>query len=265
MKNKDRPRREFHKDRTHLHKIHHRIEQYPIRFGVVSDTHLASDYEDLESLEKMYNIFSKEGINKVFHSGDITDGIGVYSGQENFLKVTGVAKQAKYVIENYPKKKGIETILISGNHDMKAFKSSGADVCSLITHGGFVEENTEVLELEGRKDIKYIGRYYGRVRWNDINIDLVHPDYGFAYAISYPIQKYINELEGGSKPDILLFGHLHRSIFMNYRNINVLMAGCFQVQNDYLKRKGIMPVRGGWIVEFEKDREINPRFFQFMK
>jgi hypothetical protein len=44
-----------------------------------------------------------------------------------------------------------------------------------------------------------------------------------------------------------------------------MVSVCFQVQNDYLKRKGIMPVRGGWIVEFEKDREINPRFFQFMK
>jgi predicted phosphodiesterase len=250
-------------------KIHLRLktERKPhIRFGVVSDTHLASDYEALDNLNELYDLFEKSGITTVLHSGDITDGFGVYTGQENYLKVTGVGKQAKYTVDHYPRRKGIQTILIGGNHDLKAFKQSGIDVCSLITHGGFVEDNVEQTEIIGREDITYLGRYYARINWNGITIDMVHPDYGFAYAVSYPVQKYVNELEGGTKPDILIFGHLHRMFFMDYRNINCVMAGCFQHQNDFLKRKGISPTRGGWILEMDKSRKsrtFTPQAFKW--
>lgn len=241
--------------------IHHHIHKKDVRFGVVSDTHLASDYEALDDLNRMYDIFQKEGITTVLHAGDITDGFGVYTGQENYLKCTGVGKQAKYTVEHYPQRKGIETIMIGGNHDLKSFKHTGIDVCSLICKGGFVEDNTEQIEIQGRKDIRYLGRFYARVKWDNTLIDMVHPDYGFSYAISYAPQKYINELEGGSKPDILLFGHLHRMMFMDYRNINLIMAGCFQLQTDYLKRKGIQPVRGGWILEHKKSKSGMSRTF----
>jgi predicted phosphodiesterase len=252
--------------------IHKRIQtpDRVIRFGIVSDTHLGTESEDLEHLHEMYDIFKREGITRVFHSGDLTDGNGVYMGQENDLKVIGTERQAEYFNRNYPKIEGIETMVITGNHDLKAYRRSGIDVGNLIVHGGAIpKDGSEKQDFEGRKDIIYLGRYYARVKWNNVNIDLAHPDYGFAYAISYSPQKYINELEGGQKPDILLFGHLHRMMYMVYRNIHLFMCGAFQKQNDYLKRKGIQPVRGGWIVELNLDRhralkKIKPQAFQFV-
>lgn len=237
-------------------KTHKQINKKPIRFGVVSDTHLCAFSEALNELNQMYDIFKKEGIEYVFNAGDITDGIGVYPGHDQEIKVGGVERQAHYVIKNYPERKGIKTVFITGNHDLKQFNKNGIDVGGLITHGGVIpSESTETKNFKGRDDLEYLGQYYARVNWSDCLIDLVHPDCGFAYAISYAPQKYINELEGGSKPDILLFGHLHRAMFMNYRNINLFMAGCFQKQNNFLKRKGIMPVRGGWIIEARKHAE----------
>jgi predicted phosphodiesterase len=248
-------------------KVHQRISEKDIRFGVVSDTHLCSDSEDLEHLIEMYNIFKSEGIRQVFHAGDITDGMGVYRGQENSLKVIGVDKQAEYTVNHYPLVSGITTYFITGNHDLKTFNDNGADVGGLIVNGGTAPAGSdETRVFRGRSDLKYLGRYYGRVAWNHILIDLVHPDAGFTYAVSYSPQKYINELEGGTKPNVLLYGHLHRALFMNYRNINLLMGGCFQGQIDFLKRKGISPVRGGWVVEmFKKNNreQFNPRFFRF--
>jgi predicted phosphodiesterase len=244
--------------------------QKEIRFGVVSDTHLASESEDLEHLSQIYDIFQREGIKRVFHAGDISDGMGVYVGQENSLKCIGVAKQAEYVTKHYPSRKGIVTSFITGNHDLKIYRTSGMDIGGLIAKGGLVEDGPEQKEFKGREDLEYLGRYYARVNWNNTKIDLIHPDHGFSYAISYAPQKYINELEGGSKPDILLFGHLHRMMYMNYRNVHLFMAGCFQRQTDFLKRKGISPVRGGWIIDLDFDRKkrikkVTPTSIQYVQ
>lgn len=231
-----------------------------IRFGVVSDTHLCADTERLEELAEAYDIFSKEGIDKVFHAGDITDGFNVYKGHEQHVKIFGTEKQAVYTIRHYPRIRG-KTFFITGNHDLRAFEKGGEDVGSLIVNGVTAGKDDEGVErTAGRDDLVYLGRFLGRIVWNNNKIDIVHPDYGFSYAVSYAPQKYINELEPGTKPDVLIFGHLHRAFYMNYRNINLLMAGCFQGQNDYLKRKGIQPVRAAWIVEIKRDRKFRLKF-----
>lgn len=232
-----------------------------LRFGIVSDTHLCAETERLEELTEAYHIFKREGINRVFHAGDITDGFNVYRGHENHIKCFGTDKQAEYTIHNYPKIDGIDTFFITGNHDLKAYEKGGPDIGGLIVNGLTIGSDDEgVKQVKGRTDLHYLGRYLARIVWNNNKIDLIHPDYGFSYAVSYAPQKYINELEPGTKPDVLVFGHLHRAFYMNYRNINLLMGGCFQGQNDYLKRKGIQPVRAAWIIEMSRDRKFRLDF-----
>ena len=224
-----------------------------LEFAVVSDTHLASKYERLNELHSFYNDLKKYGINLVLHAGDITDGVGVYKGQENCIKVYNTDEQAEYTKANYPKIKGIETKFITGNHDLRAWDKGGADVGKLIN--------------EMRPDLKYLGRYSQRVNIEGFKIDIVHPAGGMAYALSYPAQKYVNGLEGGTKPDVLIFGHRHQSIFMGYRNIFCFDAGCFQGQNDFTKRRGINPQVGGWIIQLNrlnaKEIEITPKFKKY--
>ena len=45
-----------------------------IRFGFVSDTHLASKYARLDVLNALYDVFAKEGITTVYHGGNWIDG-----------------------------------------------------------------------------------------------------------------------------------------------------------------------------------------------
>jgi predicted phosphodiesterase len=165
----------------------------------------------------------------------------VYKGQEFFLKCIGSDQQADYVVENYPRIKGVTTSYILGNHDMSHYDREGADIGRLID--------------AQRPDMKCLGQYYARVKFDNITLDLVHPHGGFSYAISYPLQRYVNELEGGSKANVLAMGHFHRTMYTVYRNIHCLLAGAFQDQNDYTRRRGLQPNKGFWILEFEGDNK----------
>jgi len=219
-----------------------------VRIAVVSDTHGSSEACRYDLLEKFYKYAKDKGVTDVYHCGDITDGIGVYKGQENQLSEWGVDKQAASIIRNYPKVKGMTTYFITGNHDLKSLNSTGVDVGNLIVNGARVNGRF----VPGRKDMVYLGQYYARILFkNKVSLDLVHPDGGMAYARSYKIQKYIDALEGGRKPNILALGHLHINGYFCYRNIHAIMAGAFQDQNEFLRRKGIQPNKGGWILEFK--------------
>ena len=50
-------------------------------------------------------------------------------------------------------------------------------------------------------------------------------------------------------------GHWHQIEYLFERNIHIIQAGCFEGQSPYLKRKGIMPKIGGWIIEIHIDRK----------
>jgi len=212
------------------------------KIGVMSDTHLCSKSERLDLLEQSFNVLKSEGITDVYHAGDLLDGHGVYKGQEFQLKRIGADEQVDYVIKHFPHRKGITTHFISGNHDLSFWDKEGIDVGRSIA--------------ERREDMKHLGHYCGRVNLSGVWMDLVHGRGGYAYAASYPLQRFINELEGGSKPHILVMGHFHRTLYMVYRNIHALLPGAFQDQNDYTRRKGLQPNKGFWTLEFKVDNGV---------
>jgi len=232
------------------------FEGRDLRIGIVSDTHGGSNKEAKKELNTMYEVFKKAEIKVVYHAGDMTAGRGVYRGQDRDLRLWGQDEQVQSVIKTYPKVEGITTYTIGGNHDECLFQTAGAP-------------DPLVAIASARKDIKYLGQIEANVKLaNNAILRLSHPDGGGAYALSYLPQKYINAMEGGSKPDIIVFGHWHTSFYMNYRNIHSLNAGCFERQNTLLLRKGIMPVIGGWIVDIHISKEGNvnqfaPKFTKF--
>lgn len=211
-------------DKTHLH------------FGVVSDTHLSSKQERLDALERLYDTFEQEGVTQVFHAGDLTDGYGVYRGQEFELKQLGQAEQIAYAIANYPHRKGITTSFISGNHDLRQYERGGVDPGVPIA--------------DKRKDMRYLGPMTAKVKFpSGIEMELLHPDGGVAYALSYKAQRAINNLTPDNMPDILVYGHYHTSFYMCYRGIHFLQVPCTKGQGLWEKRLGINPTIGGWLVD----------------
>ena len=88
------------------------------KFGIVSDTHIGSLYENRGLLHLAYKVFKKEGIDTVYHCGDMTDGEKIYRGQEYELYAHGADAQVKEVVKKYPRFDGITThfILFIINH-----------------------------------------------------------------------------------------------------------------------------------------------------
>lgn len=211
------------------------------KFAIVSDTHLCSVHELLDELHTFYAICEKVGVRTVFHAGDILEGSGrIYRNQLNEIKVYGAMKQSDYVVENYPKVKGIKTCFITGNHCLSFFNENGIDVGKLIS--------------SKRKDMVYLGQYNAETKIGKARVRLVHAEGGGAYALSYKPQKFAEQILPGRKPDILVFGHWHSSIYFFYRNIHIFQAGTFQSQTDYQLRKALSPAIGGWICQIKEGK-----------
>lgn len=225
------------------------------KFGVVSDTHLGAKTCALDELHAIYKLFKEEGVTDVLHSGDLVDGNGkVYSGQLNELMVYGLDDNIDYVTKNYPKVEGITTHFILGNHDESFLKTDGANIGKRIT--------------QERPDMKYLGMYDADLSLNGVKVKLHHGHSGGSYALTYRIQKYVENLTGERKPQIFFCGHYHTAVYASIRNIHCFTSGCFQKPNDFSTRLMLPNTVGGWLIEVEKTkadevRAITPKFVQF--
>ena len=161
------------------------------------------------------------------------------------------------VIKNYPKRDGITTHFIGGNHDITIFKHVGYDICKGIANG--------------RSDMKYLGQDCAVVNLTpNCTLELSHPWDGSAYSISYKPQKRIEAMESDSKPNILAIGNYHKAEYLFYRNVHCLQTGCFQAQTPFERGKNISVHMGGWIVTIRVDKNgyihsFAPEFIPFYK
>jgi len=217
-----------------------------IKIGVVADTHFCSKHQQITHLHTFYEICKKDGVEEVLHSGDMVAGENVYRGQKYEIFLNGADAQSEYVIKNYPKIEGIKTYFIIGNHDEDYMKNMGVDIGKRVS--------------AEREDMVYLGQTEGRYYLNDNSwILLSHPRGGGAYAKSYKLQKKIESLSSENKPNILIMGHYHYSMYMFSRNVHAIHPGCFESQTLYLKEKSLMPEVGGVIItiNIEEDGSIN--------
>jgi len=210
------------------------------RFGVVSDTHLCSRYQQLSALWDFYRLCKRRKIEVVFHCGDLTDGEKIYRGHEYELFVHGADGQTDYTVAHYPRIEGIRTEVIAGNHD-----------CSFLATAGY---NVAAAICRQREDMTYLGDYLAFVDVENIRIALMHGHGGVAYARSYKVQRICEQLSPEHKPNLLLLGHFHvPNITPGYRNIEAVQMSCFQAQTPYEATRGLMPWIAGLIVELRTD------------
>lgn len=214
-----------------------------ITFGVVSDTHLCSKDQQLTHLNDFYNICENRGIKDVYHAGDVTDGYNKRRGDHIYQTFcVGADDQVNYVVKNYPKRDTITTHFIIGNHDAWHITNGGVDIGKMIA--------------ARRDDMKYLGCLNAIVNLTpNCRMELNHPLDGASYALSYSIQKYMDSMSGGQKPNILINGHHHKMLYMFYRNIHAIEAGCFEAQTPWMKGKRIAAHVGGFIVTVHVDSD----------
>lgn len=226
-----------------------------ITFGLIGDTHIGSKYTQLTYLHNFYDILEANKITKVYHAGDITEGIKMRPGHEYELYEISADEMRDDIVKHYPKRDGVTTYFVTGNHDASLYKHIGYDIGPAIANE--------------RPDMKYLGRDCALINLTPkCTLELRHPWDGSAYALSYKPQKMIEAMESDSKPNILAIGHYHKAEYMFYRNVHAFQTGCFQSQTPFTRGKGISVHIGGWIITVKVDetgtiRAISPTFIPF--
>lgn len=222
------------------------------RIGLVSDTQICSKYQQMSLLYDAYKDFDDRQVDFILHAGDLGDGLNMYRGHHNEVFKHGAKEQKDYIAENYPtSKRGRRTYFVGGQHDFCWFKQNGYDILEAI--------------CEKRKDLVYRGFFDAQFDIKGLGIRLHHPGGGVAYARSYKLQKYIENLIGfvtsiptARAPILLVSGHVHIPVHLPlYMGIDAMSMPCFQSQTPYLAEKGLMPVVGYAVAEIYLDKDNN--------
>jgi DNA polymerase II small subunit/DNA polymerase delta subunit B len=207
------------------------------KLGIIADTHLVDKGCALSELAEFYRRCKAEGVKEIVHAGDLVHGMGVYRGQLNDLLCFGFDDHLAFCVRYYPKVEGITTYFIGGNH------------CESYTIQAGVEFGKALADK--RPDMAYLGMYDATAVLNGVKIELHHGARSIPYAVSYHLQKYVEKLAAGNKPQLYVLGHYHTALYIFYRNVHCFLPGCFQRPNNFSVRMGFPNLICGWIVELE--------------
>lgn len=218
-----------------------------VRLALVSDLHAGSLAQQITSFRRFIQDAYDADVRHVLVSGDICAGHEVYRGQIHDLYAVGSALQLIAAVETLPRLDGLTYYVIGGNHDYSFVKSEGFNIVSALG--------------SERDDVEYLGFDLADVPITDqVDIRLWHPSGGVPYAISYRLQKGLEQIaydelvqaiESGENPKmrVVSAGHLHVATTLWRGPILGLQVGCFEGQTNYLKRKALFPQIGGYVVE----------------
>lgn len=237
-------------------KVKHHWGTRHARIGLMGDTHIGSKYSDASTLEDLFKRYKAEGVDAVYHAGDITEGYGRRKGHSLECNLHGADEQVKGVVETFPDI-GVPTYFITGDHDGWHWEAAGVDVGKAIARQ--------------RSDMKYLGAFNATIELaRGTTVGLMHPATGTAYAISYKPQKIVEALSGGEKPSILAIGHFHKIEYLFYRNIHVLQTGTTESQTPWMRRMNLSAHKGGWLLDVFMKRDgtldrVDMKLFPYYK
>ena len=224
------------------HKFHdHTTSLKRLKIGIISDTHIGVKQFDENLFAKAGYIFRKEKVIAVYHVGDILEGMSGRDGNVYELEYIGFSQQIKFAVKLWKKYfKGLKTYAIIGNHDLWYKKRNN----------GGVNVGEELESRLGIDSFEYLGENEVDVKLAPrIVMKLFHPNDGTAYAISYKLQKLIESLESGRKPNILIEGHYHKALYLFHRNVHGFEAGTLCGQTEWMRGKKIVAHKGFWVLE----------------
>lgn len=219
------------------------------KFAAIGDTHLCSKYQRLDALNAFYDICVDEGIHKVLLAGNMIDGEARFNKYD--ILATGVEGQSKYFVDNYPKREGIVTEFITGDdHEGWYVQNDQVNI------GRYIED---MAIRNGRDDLKYLGHMERDLILKGAKtsqvIRIIHGGGGSAYATSYTSQKYVESLQAGEKPRLILVGHFHKFEFSYPREVFVAQVGCFEDQTPFMRKKRIQAMVGGTIITIHQNED----------
>jgi hypothetical protein len=129
-----------------------------VRFGVLGDTHLGNRCQRLDVLNTAYDHFAAEGIDTVYHHGNLIDGYLPKINAFELIPEAGgsLESQAAYAAKVYPQKKGINTYFITGEcHEGWWAKSIGINVGRVIQNRLWLPESCQETDWDKKNKDQY--------------------------------------------------------------------------------------------------------------
>jgi len=208
-----------------------------IRVGALTDTHIGSvDFHE-ERLYQAFDEFHKEKIDLMVHAGDVLEGMSNRPGHVYELSQIGYAQQKKYAVECFGQWQDSDIYAISGNHDRWYVKSAGAnaieDMSKELPNFHFLGHDEGEISLKGKAVL-----------------DLWHGEDGNSYALSYRLQKILESLTGGEKPNAMIAGHVHKYVSIFERHVLCTSIGSIQLQTRWMRSKRIAAHPGFVIMDY---------------
>lgn len=228
-------------------------------FMVASDIHIGSNHflkdQFLDFIHRGY----EKGIRLCLVPGDILDGCYRHSRWEESHH--GFDAQSRYAAEVMPRLPGLTYVGITGNHDETFETDAGLSVVNALP---------QVFRDAGRQDFSLVGARGGYLHLvspgnkRGAFVELWHPGKGCAYALSYKLQKHIENYAVGQKPDMVFAGHWHQQCYFTQRGVHAFSSGTWHGgQSAFGRMLGGAPSIGGWFVDYRQTedgtlREVSP-------
>ncbi|MBI2103269.1 metallophosphoesterase [Candidatus Woesearchaeota archaeon] len=268
--------------------------EYTFRVILVSDTHIGSKHDNIEGLEKMFDRAVAIGAKTVLHSGDLVD--GAFAHRDMFLYLRDECQtfdgQFDRVVNKWPRREGVSTYFIAGNHDHFFQTNAGVDLCR---HVAAARQDMRYLKSESIREV--FGKGYDKERFERVLENkklgsgrvgavrigpshlpedqrntimmMIHPGDGSARTLSYKPQQIIKNLgmllysfenmtnpEGRRiKPHILQIGHYHKADMNLLRNVYVFQAGTMKLADEFHEVKNLDNMMGYWVLEITSKRD----------
>lgn len=217
-----------------------------VKFGVISDAHMGHMGYRPDITDTACAYFKREGVDFIVNAGDTIEGMSGRDGHIYEITHIGATAQMDYAEKEFQKFNDWHVYSIEADSSHGGwFKSKGNMGLDI---GPELERRIDSYEFLGydEQDLD-IG--------NGITLRLRHPGGGTAYALSYKMQKYIESIGGGDKPNIAVQGHFHKAGYIFYRNVHCFDAGTLSDQSPFMKKKGSPAHTGFWIVDAWSDKE----------
>ncbi len=226
-------------------------------------------------------------IKYLFIVGDVVEGVGIYPGQQEELKLENLYDQYDQFIDMIKAiRDDIEIIITSGNHDMVRLAEPQPPIpedyveelydrdnvhfvpnpCWVNVHG-HDNGGVDVLMYHG---YSFDGHVSGLQHLRDSAYE--NPDHAM---IDFLKRRHLAPIYGSTLivpdetdhhvidriPDIFCMGHTHSFANTTYKGVNVICAGTFQGQTDFQRRVGHMPDPGKVAVVDLSTRESSVKEF----
>ena len=237
----------------------------------LSDIHAGGGKHLQKSFENFLTWINSEDelagkIKYVMFSGDNVDGVGIFPGQENSLKLKSMAEQYS-LLASYLRKipKNITMFMCPGQHDavrvaepQPIISRRYAEPLYEIENLNLVSNPTLIKLKENEKEFKIL-MYHGDSIHTfiheipELRSMKLHPAKAVRHMLKrrhlFPIHSeaiYIPNIEKDSLvisevPDILCTGEVHRLDIENYNGVLIITGSCWQGQTAFEEKVGNVP------------------------